>query len=64
MTDQNTNNQGGPPSQMDIIMRERLATLEANQQFHRDTLAEISSSLREVVRTQSMLTAQKGDISR
>lgn len=63
MTEQDSGNrQGG--SQMDAIMRERLATLEANQQFHRDTITEISSSLREVVRTQSMLTAQKNDIAK
>lgn len=41
---------------------ERMAAIEAAHQFHRDTLTELSSSMREVVKTQHVLANQKRDI--
>lgn len=44
------------------ILRERMATIEANSQFHRETLAELSASLREVIATQGMVAGQENAI--
>lgn len=43
-------------------LRERMATLEATNDFHRETLNDISSSLREVVKTQHVLANQRDEI--
>lgn len=53
-------------TQKDIIfennLRERMASLEASNAFHREALSEISSSLKEVVKTQHILATQKEEI--
>lgn len=43
-------------------LRERMASLEATNNFHRETLHEISSSLKEVVKTQHVLANQRDEI--
>lgn len=45
-------------------MRERMATLEAENAFNRETLTEISGTLKEVVRTQHILANQKDEIDK
>lgn len=43
-------------------LRERMASLEATNNFHRETLNDISSSLKEVVKTQHVLANQRDEI--
>lgn len=54
-SDKNFNN-------VELHLRERMATLEASNAFHQEALHEISSSLKEVVRTQHVLATQKEEI--
>lgn len=43
-------------------LRERMASLEATNNFHRETLNDISVSLKEVVKTQHVLANQRDEI--
>lgn len=56
-------NSSSPQQQIiEQSLRERMATLEATNDFHRETLNDISSSLREVVKTQHVLANQRDEI--
>lgn len=56
-------NSNSPQQQIiEQSLRERMATLEATNDFHRETLNDISSSLREVVKTQHVLANQRDEI--
>lgn len=51
-----------PHQIIDQSLRERLASLEATNDFHRETLNDISTSMKEVVKTQHVLANQKDEI--
>lgn len=51
-----------PHLRIEQNLRERMASLEATNNFHRETLNDISSSLKEVVKTQHVLANQRDEI--
>lgn len=57
-----TNNTDGPSNVESPQTKERLATLEATIKYHTNSLEEISNTLKEVVKIQSMLANQREEI--
>lgn len=48
----------------EVVLRERMASIEAKQVFHQETLKGVSESLHEVVKTQHILANQSKEITR
>lgn len=58
------NNKSEPQRLIEQNLRERMASLEATNNFHRETLNDISVSLKEVVKTQHVLANQRDEITK
>lgn len=48
----------------EVALRERMASIEAKQVFHQETLKDVSESLHEVVKTQHILANQAKEITK
>lgn len=58
------NNTTSSTNPSDASLRERLASLETENMFNKETLGEISTTLKEVVKTQHILANQKDEIEK